>query len=538
MAKERSLREQHGMILALARVLAAESGPVQTFETHISWVLSAGLHAYKVKKAVQFDFLDFSTLEARRYFCQEELRLNRRLAPDLYLDVVPVTGTEENPRLGGSGAPIEYAVKMRAFPQQALWRQRILSSALTATDIDELAQALAHFHHNAPVAGAESRWSSPAILQRIAAENLSLLQSLASSVAEKCAVYALRDWQANQDSCLAATFVQRKLRGAVRECHGDLHVGNILTLDGRVLVFDCIEFSERLRWNDVMNDIGFICMDLTVHGQRALAARLLNTYLESTGDYAGMAVQRYYQTQCALVRWKITLMNSHRTGPGEDPAAAEENRVWAANYMAFATESIGPAAAAIVIMHGYSGSGKSTVAGHLVELLHAVRIRSDVERKRMHGLAATAKAAAAPSGAGLYDSATTDATYVRLAMLASQVAQSGTPVIVDATFLLKKQRHQFEALASALGVPYFIVDLHAGNAVLQARLEARAQQEQGPSDARVEVLSHQNAIHEALSADEQAHAIVIDSDAGLARDAIRSACSPIANTLAAIREQQ
>jgi uncharacterized protein len=536
MGQEQGILDQNRIISALARVVAAEAGSVQIYETHISWILCAGLCAYKIKKAVQFDFLDFSTLEARRYYCHEELRLNRRLAPSLYLDVVPVTGSEGDPRLGGNGPPIEYAVKMQAFPQRALWSQRVIHGELTHADMHDLAHELARFHRCAPVAGTETRWGSPAILQKLAAESLCSVQSLAGTVAEKDAVQALQDWQASQDSQLAATFVQRKAGGAVRECHGDLHIGNILTLDGRVLAFDCIEFSECLRWIDVVNDIGFVCMDLCVHGQRALAAGLLDSYLGATGDYAGMALLQYYQIQCALVRWKIALMKSQYAATGNGPAAAE-NRALAARYMTFAIESIGPMASAIVVMHGYSGSGKSTVAGHLVELLHGVRIRSDVERKRMHGLDANAKAAA-PYGGGLYDNTATDATYMRLAMIASQVVESGAPVIVDATFLLRKQRRQFDALASALGVPYFIVEVRAGKGVLEARLEARTRQEPGPSDAGIAVLSHQLSICEPLSADERAHAIAIDSDAGLTCESTRSACMPIANAIAAMREQR
>jgi aminoglycoside phosphotransferase family enzyme/predicted kinase len=533
MAPERTVEQQQRMIEALGRQLAASGESVQLCETHISLVLVSGTHAFKVKKAVRFDFLDFSTLAARRRYCNEELRLNRRLAPTLYLDVIAIHGSEVEPQFGASGEPIEFAVRMRAFPQSALWRRRVLADILCRDEIDQLAEVLARFHGDACCADEASRWGLPSILEQIASENLDALQALAAGPVEAAALRELALWLAGQHGALAAVFVQRWACGAVRECHGDLHLDNIVTMGKSVLAFDCIEFSERLRWIDVIADLAFACMDLAVHGQHGLAARLLNSYLEVTGDYAAMSLFRYYRIQCAMTRWKITLWHARRHTIGDDRGAAIDNRAWAARYMVFALDQARPSGAAIIIMHGYSGSGKSSIAGELVEFLDAVRIRSDVERKRMRKHAKMP--ALAPTW---YDARTTEATYLSLALLASQIARSGNVVVVDATFLLSAQREQFRILAIALAVPFFIVNVKADTPSLVARLQERACGRQGPSDADAEVLMQQQKMAEPLSAAEQASAIEIVNEEDLSPAAIRQACAPIQEALVALRHEQ
>lgn len=520
--------DQENLIRSLVVSLGHEARPVQLFETHISWILVTEKYAYKFKKAVHLDFLDFSTLDARHFYCQEELRLNRRLAPDMYLDVVPITGSSIHPTIGGSGAPIEYAVKMLAFSQQALWSSRIEKNRISAREIDELAGKLARFHQGAAIAPKDSSWGNPDALQKTADENLNLIVSLARNAEEKNALADLRAWQIEQLQKLKTVFEQRKEQGLVRECHGDLHGANVLTINNQVVVFDCIEFNESLRWIDVMNDLAFIYMDLQFHGLHAFAARLLNGYLEITGDYAGLAVLPYYQVQRALVRCKVNLLRARQLE--EHMLAAASHERLAAKYLGFALQKIEPASSAIVIMHGYSGSGKSVFSRCLVEILGAVQIRSDVERKRMHGIAASATVTASV-GAGLYAEATTQTTYDRLHALALCIAKSGMPVIVDATFLKSQQRSLFEKLAFGLGVPFFIIEIHASDATLKARVAARTELGNDPSDAGLEVLVHQLVHHEALSDDEKKHTLCIDSDAGLNLNSVRKVCEPIISAL-------
>jgi len=503
---------QEKLVRALARAVQAASGPVSLFETHISWILVAGPHAWKLKKAVRFDFLDFSTLAARRFYCEEELRLNRRLAPELYLEVQAITGSADAPQLGGGGPAIEYALRMRAFPQEALWSERVASGAITPEEIDQLADTLARFHRDAPVAPPASHWGTPALLRQSADEILGTLVQALRDPADKLRVDALLAWHLARHAQLCPAFERRRRDGYVREGHGDLHCGNILTVDGHATAFDCIEFSEGLRWIDVLNDIAFATMDLQVSGRADLAARLLNRYLEASGDYLDLALLRYYQTLRALVRCKVALLRLQELAADALQRADCERRMQAC--LGFACASISTAPLALMIMHGFSGSGKSTVAGTVVELCGAIRIRSDVERKRMHG-------AGSPAAGDLYAPAVSDAVYARLGLLARRIVEAGLPVVVDAAFLDHAQRQRFAALARELGVPFLIFDVRTDEALMRERLARRARQGGDPSDADAEVLARQLVSHHPLADEEMPHVAQVDSAGDNVAQAIR-----------------
>lgn len=521
------LTAQRNLIEAFSRVLA-EDRRVQIFETHISLVLVTKDFAYKFKKAVRFDFLDFSTLDARHFYCHEELRLNRRLAPAIYLDVVAITGSVERPAIDGPGVPLEYAVKMYTFPQEALWTRRIENKSISAREIDVLAKRLSQFHQNADVMPTDSGWNATASFQKNANETLATIAALVKNSKEKSDIKALQSWHIAQRQKLAGLFSERETEGAIRECHGDLHGGNILTLNDQVEVFDCIEFNESLRWIDVVNDIAFICMDLKFHGRHDLAARLLNQYLQLTGDYQGVAVLRYYEIHRALIRCKIALLDA-RQSPGDSERAVSCEKK-AREYLAYSIEGIKPARSTIMITHGYSGSGKSTFSRHVVELFGAVQIRSDIERKRMHGLAATASANALP-GSGLYDSNATDLAYRRLLILARRVAESGMPVIIDAAFLEKEKRQLFSSLAREIGVPFFIFDVRATEATMKARIASRAQLNNDPSDADLAVLAYQMARQDPLNEDEMKYVLGVDNEVDMDLAMVRQICAPVVNAL-------
>jgi predicted kinase len=317
----------------------------------------------------------------------------------------------------------------------------------------------------------------------------------------------LTKWQAAQHLALAAVMARRKKLGAIRECHGDLHCGNIITRGEQVDVFDCIEFNDSLRWIDVMHDLAFVWMDLHCRGRADLAARLMNRYLQLSGDYRGLVVLRYYGVQRALVRCKVALLRAKQL----DAQSAAGAMLEARNYLRYASDSILPTRAAIIITHGFSGSGKSTLCRDLVELLGAVQVRSDIERKRLHRIAPAHSAAAEP-GAGIYGARASGATYLRLCRLARDIAATGMPVIIDAAFLQRSQRRQVQQLAQELGLPFFIIDVHATPATLRARVLERERDGNDASDAGLGVLEHQLATHEPLGTDELPYVIAIDSE--------------------------
>ncbi|HJV73294.1 MAG TPA: AAA family ATPase [Noviherbaspirillum sp.] len=509
MMNQKVWENQRALVEAFAASLQEQ--PAQLFETHISLVVVCGAFAYKFKKAVHFDFVDFSTLEARRFYCEEELRLNARLAPDIYIGVVALAAPVDRPVIGGSGPVLEYAVKMRAFEQSALWSSRLQHGRLLPEEVDRLAVHIASFHANTSSADANSPWCTPAALQAIADETLEQIAVLLDAERDKQNLNMLDAWEREQRARLAGMFAERKVNGSIRECHGDLHSGNILTMGDTVEAFDCIEFNDNLRWIDVMNDIAFTCMDLRFLQRTDLAARFLNRYLELTGDYAGLVLLHYYEVHRALIRCKVALLRSAQAGVEE----AVESRVQGLAYLAFAHQRIRRKQPAILITHGFSGCGKSTLARLLVEALDAVQLRSDVERKRMRGLQATERPLAEDD---LYASSATRDTYLRLRVLATQVVQAGWSALVDATFLQAEPRAQFRQLALELGVPFVILDMRASEATLKARIRQRERAQDDASDAGLEVLAVQLKNHDPLSAQEMRNVLAVDAEAGLYAD--------------------
>jgi aminoglycoside phosphotransferase family enzyme/predicted kinase len=532
-----ALKTQATLVRNLAaRFSEPHAGPAtRIFETHLSWVIVAGSFAWKIKKAVRLDFVDFSTLDARRFYCEEELRLNRRLAPTLYLSVDTIGGTPDQPLTGSDGIPIEYAVRMRAFDQSCLWAQRVQNKSLSAAEIDTLASRLARFHQTAQVAPADTGFGSARCVCKIADDNLQSLFGLADAGIDRSLVERLAAWQTLTHQALADAFDRRKAGGFVRECHGDLHAANILTLDGEVVAFDCIEFSEPLRWIDVVSDIAFLCMDLDCRGLPALSARLRDRYLANTGDYEGVAVWRYYAVQRALVRAKVAALRvvqahcgTDRSGAPDTDAAPEaiSGLQEAATYLACAARMSGPAIGVIMITHGLSGSGKSTFSERVVEATGAIRLRSDVERKRLHGIA-PATDMAAPVGQGLYADRIRDRVYRHLWRLTRQIAGAGFPVVVDAAFLDHRHRDRFKALALAMHVPFFIFDLKASEAMLLDRVAARQALQRDASDAGLAVLHDQLARRLPLADDERTFVLAVDAQTCSDAEAVLHACRPV-----------
>lgn len=474
------------IVAALQRKLGA-----RLVETHISWVLLGAGQVWKIKKPVTLPFVDFSTLEARRRMCAEELQLNRRLAPSIYQAIVPVTGEPDDPVLGGSGPAIEWALVMRRFADGALFSERLAAGTLTPALVDKLAERLATFHAAAPRASAGTAYGSPA---RIAADTCHLLEGLAAHGVQ---TQAFETWARSQASALDGHWRARQREGWVREGHGDLHLANLFAEGDEATAFDGIEFDPAMRWIDVQADIAFTVMDLTAHGRTDLGFRFLDRWLAATGDHAGLAVLRYYLVYRALVRAMVATLH---------PPVTE-----APDYLGLARHWIAPASGRLLLMHGVSGSGKSTIAEHLLERAGAVRLRSDVERKRLHGLAALARSGAG-LGDGPYDAAGTEQTYAYLREAAHHALAAGWPVIVDATFLSEAPRRMFRALADQMRVPFSILHCEAPRDVLAVRLAQRAAAASDASEGGTEVLEHQLRTQQLLAEDELAHVLPLAGD--------------------------
>lgn len=478
----------------------------QVIETHISWVLLTGPFAYKIKKPVNFGFLDFSSLADRAHFCAEELRLNQRLTEDLYLQVLPITGSSDAPQLNGQGPVIEYALQMRQFPQSQLLDAVQARGELSAEHIDALAEQIASFHQQTPRVAAEHPLCNASAIAAPMRQNFEQIRPMLSDAADLLQLDALEAWTESNFVRLEPLLNQRAANGSVRECHGDIHLGNATLLKGRVVLFDCIEFNEPFRLIDIALDAAFLAMDLEDRNLKPLSRRFISAWLEHTGDYAALDLINFYKAYRALVRAKVSLF---RLGQEQDP---EQCQLILAQYRRYANlaESYSAIPSSfLAITHGVSAVGKSHVAMRLVEALGAIRLRSDVERKRLLG-----EQTAGLQGqlsAGIYTDAASNTTYQRLHQLATSALQAGFPVVIDAAYLKHEQRAGASQVAEQTGAPLLILDCHAPDAMISQWLAQRQAAKRDPSDATQAVIDAQQANREPLDSVEQAISTRVDT---------------------------
>ena len=481
---------------------------VELIETHISWIFLTGPFAYKVKKPVNLGFVDFSTAELRRRCCQEELRLNRRLAADLYLGVRDIHGPAEQARFTGDGPVIEAAVQMRQFDQRDLLSAALERGVVAPEQIEILAEDLARFHHAAAQAGAKDPWGLPAGILEPALANLDTLRRLGRAPAD---AEALSRWTRDELARLQPRLEARRAAGRIRECHGDLHLGNMILRGERSEVFDCLEFSAALRWIDPISDLAFLVMDLEERGQRRLALRLLDRWLESGGDHGALQLLPWYLAYRALVRAKVSALRLEQ--PGLAPADQGELESSLARYLDRARRAMEPPRGTLLITHGPSGSGKSHAARRLREQgwLH---LRSDVERLRLFGrwgCGGPGPHAALVAGRDAYAPEVTAVLYRTVLLEAAEAAlAAGLAVVVDATFLSRDQRQLYEQLAQRRGAGFAILDCSAGVDRALERIRLRQQQKNDPSEADGVVLAMQLERLEPLSIAEQRFRVAAD----------------------------
>lgn len=499
---------------ALQRSASFENTNLELIETHISWVILTPTDAWKIKKPVKFDFADFSTLELRKHFCEEELRLNRRLAPELYLGVVPITGSVESPEIAGAGEAIDYAVHMRRFPDDALLTHVIERGELQRDQIIDLAENVARFHQaEASVDPASGLGRSASIWQAVT-ENFRFLKEHLTDQRQRDLVNEVEIAANATWLKLQPVYEERRRNGFVRECHGDMHLGNMVLIDGRVTVFDGIDFNPNFRWIDVMQEVAFVVMDLRRRGHEELGSEFLNHYCELTGDYAGVQLLPFFVSYLALVRAKITEIEVEQHISEQPQSSASQQASRSANevndvhgqlmdLLKLGRDAIQPQRPMLMITHGFSGSGKSSVTSELIGQLGAIRIRSDVERKRPQ----TPKL----SGVEMYSSTARSAVYDDLANKAGVILRAGQSVIVDATFLKESDRQLLQDVAREPQARFVIADFEAPIEILKQRIQKRQQRGSDASDADVDVLEQQLHHHDPLTEAELLYTIRVDA---------------------------
>jgi aminoglycoside phosphotransferase family enzyme/predicted kinase len=480
--------------------------PVVLVQTHVSWVFLAGAFAYKVKKPLRLGFLDYSTPDRREALCREELRLNLRHAPDLYLDVVPISGSPAAPRIGGTGHAFEHALRMRRFASHDELDVRLARGTVDPPELAQFGAELARVHAAAAPAPQASDYGAPGRVHRYTLDNFAEIRAALPPAA--AAVAALARMQASLDSTFArirAVLEQRRATGFVRECHGDLHCGNVTRWNGRLLGFDALEFDPALRFIDVASDLAFLSMDLAARGRADLRRALLDAWCEASGDYDAVRALPYFEAYRALVRAKVSALRARQAGGDAEEANRDVHR-----YLDWEREHAACAPPMLVVMTGLSGSGKTWLAQKIATACLALHVRSDVERKRLAGLGPLERSESPPD-AGLYSPQFGERTYARLRECAAACLQGGESVVIDAASLRRHERAAFVGIATDNGAVARIVHCAAPLAVLKARVAQRQASGADPSEATVDLLDRQPSYWEALTADEQRIALRVDT---------------------------
>ncbi|WP_110689812.1 bifunctional aminoglycoside phosphotransferase/ATP-binding protein [Salinicola endophyticus] len=489
-------------------------GAIDVFETPISWVVLTGDYAYKIKKSLDYGtFLDFSSLDKRRRLCEQEVELNRRVAPALYLGCVAISGSEEAPRVNDDSAPIEYAVKMRQFSNRHLLSSLQASGELSVELLDDLIDQLVALHESAPRIDDDSPYGSPAHTRQMLVEEFELIESLLDQQAigqtpeDRAELECVKTLTLESFARLEPLLAARRRDGFIRESHGDIHLGNAVRFEGKAILFNGIEFNERLRWCDVACELAFLIMDLEARGEREFAHHALNRYLELSGDYPVVRLLDFYKRYRALLRARIELIRDHDAGRIDDLPEGDPLEVFR-RYLTMAREYSEFRFPYLILAVGVSGSGKSRFTEEIVRRLGGVRIRSDVERKRLFDFSA------APADADeVYGEAATEQTYQRLAELAGSVLESGLPACIDATCLLREQRKRLRFEAERRGLPVLMVSFEADNATLRARIVKRARRSGEPSETSLAILDHQLERFEPFADDEISYLVHLDTTA-------------------------
>lgn len=448
-------------------------------ETHISHLFFAGDLVYKIKKAVRFSFLDYSTLNRRRHFLHEEMRLNRRLAPSVYLGVLPICYDSSGWRLGGDGDPVEYTLVMRRLPERRMLPFLLESGQLTPQMMAALAEVLGPFHAQAETVRNIEATRYPQAVKTQWNENLADLQPFVGRLIDVATFHALKAFGSDFIDSHPDLFTRRASEGRVRDVHGDLHCEHVCFAPEGIQIFDCIEFSSKFRCCDIASEIAFLLMDLEFRGASAQADEFLKRYLELMDDRELVLLLPFYKCYRALVRGKVEILRSH--------GMTDE----ASRYFRLAARlSWEPMKPFLVMVCGLTGSGKSTLARELGERLGMPVISSDAIRKAIAGVSGSHKV---PFAEGIYTPAMTEKTYGRMAHEAEKHIESGTGAILDATFGERANRERIIRLAKKHGVPLVVIHCRASEETVQKRLAQRAAEGRDLSDGRWEIYVEQRA---------------------------------------------
>lgn len=483
----------HSLLESLLNT-SAYAEPVSSvvmLQTHISWILLTDNHAWKIKKPVNFGFLDFSTIEKRHFYCKEEVRLNRRLCPDIYEGVTEVRETPDGrAAFHGNGRIIDYAVRMKRLPADKMLDRLVDKNEASVQDIRILAKVLADFHGKAYTSSIISEYGSPQLIRSNWQENFDQVIQFENSTLPEPERTAIKNWTETFMQEHEALFQERVVNGFVRECNGDIHLENICLTDSGICIFDCIEFNERFRCCDTASDLAFLLMDLDLHERRDFAEELLLTYRELTKDTDLEKLIIFYKIYRAFIRGKVESfrLNDNGISEKEKEAAFKKATRYFRLALGYTKQTI--LKPTLFITCGLMGCGKSSLAAELAFELGIKTYSSDIIRKTKYGIPLTFKQWE-DFDKGLYSAGTTAAVYDDLFRLADQELTSRRSVILDASFIRSEDRLRFAALADRLGVDFLVLYLDCSEAENLARLKHRLSAGSSVSDGRPELIESQ-----------------------------------------------
>jgi hypothetical protein len=475
--------------------------PIELVQTHVSYVFLTGDFAYKLKKEVDFGFLDYSTLEKRKHFLEEEIRMNGAIAPELYLEIVPITQAGNKFVLAGEGEAVEYALKMVQFPQENLFINLFEANKLSIEQMEELGKIVAQFHKSAATNDYISSFGRVAKVREAFDENYQQTQQYVGKVQTQ---QQLEETQAYTDNFFATrqTLFQTRINNnKIKECHGDLHLKNICLWQKKIQLFDRIEFNEPFRFVDVMYDVAFTVMDLEARGRKDFGNAFLNTYLEQTGDWEGLQLLPLYLSRQAYVRAKVTSFLLNDSAVPE--TVKQEATKTATDYYKQAWEYTQQTKGKLILMSGLSGSGKTTVAKKIARKTNAIHIRSDAVRKHLANISLDEK-----GSNEIYTCEMNEKTYDRLLELGILLAKEGFKVILDAKYDRISVREKVIEAAKSNNIPLQIVNCTAPIEILRDRLNNRSGD---ISDATVDLLASQQTTAEQFTQEEKSYVTEIDT---------------------------
>lgn len=479
----------------------------KVIQTHLSWVILTGQFAYKIKKPLNLGFQDFTTLEKRKHYCEMEVQLNKRLADDIYLEVLPISGTIEQPNFSPDGPVIEYAIKMKEFSQANMLDQLAKEQKLSTTMIQQLAKQLAAFHQEADVADPQMPYGTYQDVMDPILDNFTALKQMPFMKDFTETLNRLENWAKDKGTQLKNIISQRHKAGRTKACHGDVHLGNMVLIDNKPVIFDCIEFNDNFRFTDVMNDVGFFYMDLYHKNLEHYAQIFINHYLEQSGDYEGALLNHFYACYRAMVRAKVTgfmMTQTDENSPEYQERFQElEGFIKLADFL---TQNHSPS---VTITFGLSASGKSVYTQERMQEHNTIRLRSDIIRKQLFDIPIYQRTPESKLQT-VYAQATTEKVYQTMVNFCEKYLDAGFQVLIDAACLQKWQRQLFQQCAEKHAAPYKILSFEVDINTLKSRLKKRSERAQEVSDATVEVLDIQSQSKENLTQEEMQYVESVD----------------------------